>query len=129
MLLAIVMACNHFNRDAPGVVEEQLRVDPKLDVTPERYSTMTAMYFLPSSIVPLLLGLLSAVPKSQGGVPSVVVFVGVCIVSALGNFVSAHVDGKEKHIPNRDTRLTRLLQSSLGGNTKSLMIAAISPAD
>jgi hypothetical protein len=75
------MACNHFNRDAPGVVEEQLRVDPKLDVTPERYSTMTAMYFLPSSIVPLLLGLLSAVPKSQGGVPSVVVFVGVCIVS------------------------------------------------
>mmetsp|Transcript_3876 Transcript_3876/g.17858 ORF Transcript_3876/g.17858 Transcript_3876/m.17858 type:complete len:490 (+) Transcript_3876:186-1655(+) len=89
MLLAIVMACNHFNRDAPGVVEEQLRVDPKLDVTPERYSTMTAMYFLPSSIVPLLLGLLSAVPKSQGGVPSVVVFVGVCIVSALGNFVAA----------------------------------------
>ena len=45
ILLAFVMACNHFNRDAPGVIEEQLRLDPKLDVTPERYSTMTALYF------------------------------------------------------------------------------------
>ena len=89
ILLAFVMACNHFNRDAPGVIEEQLRLDPKLDVTPERYSTMTALYFLPSSVVPLLLGLLSAVPESQGGVPSVVVFVGVCVASALGNFVAA----------------------------------------
>ena len=89
ILLAFVMACNHFNRDAPGVIEEQLRLDPKLDVTPQRYSTMTALYFLPSSVVPLLLGLLSAVPESQGGVPSVVVFVGVCVASALGNFVAA----------------------------------------
>ena len=89
ILLAFVMACNHFNRDAPGVIEEQLRLDPKLDVTPERYSTMTALYFLPSSVVPLLLGLLSAVPESQGGVPSVVVFVGVCVTSGLGNFVAA----------------------------------------
>ena len=24
ILLAFVMACNHFNRDAPGVIEEQL---------------------------------------------------------------------------------------------------------
>ena len=39
------------------------------------------------------------------------------------------VDGKSKHIPYRDSKLTRLLQDSLGGNTKTVMIAACSPAD
>lgn len=50
-------------------------------------------------------------------------------LSALGNVISALVDGKAKHIPYRDSKLTRLLQDSLGGNTKTLMIACISPAD
>lgn len=50
-------------------------------------------------------------------------------LSALGNVISALVDGKAKHIPYRDSKLTRLLQDSLGGNTKTLMVAAISPAD
>ena len=50
-------------------------------------------------------------------------------LSALGNVISALVDGKAKHIPYRDSKLTRLLQSSLGGNTKTLMVACISPAD
>ncbi|XP_037049564.1 osmotic avoidance abnormal protein 3 isoform X2 [Bradysia coprophila] len=49
-------------------------------------------------------------------------------LSALGNVISALVDGKTKHVPYRDSKLTRLLQDSLGGNTKTLMIACISPA-
>ena len=32
-------------------------------------------------------------------------------------------------MPYRDSKLTRLLQDSLGGNTKTVMIAALSPAD
>lgn len=50
-------------------------------------------------------------------------------LSALGNVISALVDGKTKHIPYRDAKLTRLLQDSLGGNTRTLMIACISPSE
>ncbi|XP_074602042.1 osmotic avoidance abnormal protein 3-like isoform X2 [Brevipalpus obovatus] len=50
-------------------------------------------------------------------------------LSALGNVISALVDGKCTHIPYRDSKLTRLLQDSLGGNTKTLMIACLSPAN
>ena len=53
-------------------------------------------------------------------------------LSALGNVISSLVSnaqGKIVHVPYRDSKLTRLLQDSLGGNTKTVMIAAISPAD
>ena len=50
-------------------------------------------------------------------------------LSALGNVISALVDGKSAHIPYRDSKLTRLLQDSLGGNTKTVMIANLGPAD
>ena len=43
--------------------------------------------------------------------------------------INALTSEKKEHIPYRDSKLTRLLQDSLGGNTKTLMIAAISPAD
>jgi kinesin family protein 3/17 len=49
-------------------------------------------------------------------------------LSALGNVISALVDGKSTHIPYRDSKLTRLLQDSLGGNAKTVMIANIGPA-
>lgn len=49
-------------------------------------------------------------------------------LSALGNVIQALVEGKNNHIPYRDSKLTRMLQDSLGGNTKTLMIAAVSPA-
>ncbi|GAA0141445.1 microtubule binding motor protein [Lithospermum erythrorhizon] len=52
---------------------------------------------------------------------------------ALGNVISALGDDKKRkegnHIPYRDSKLTRLLQDSLGGNSKTVMIACISPAD
>lgn len=50
-------------------------------------------------------------------------------LTALGNVISALVDGKSTHVPYRDSKLTRLLQDSLGGNTKTVMIANCGPAD
>eukprot|EP00300_Choanocystis_sp_HF-7_P020747 c20667_g1_i4.p1 GENE.c20667_g1_i4~~c20667_g1_i4.p1 ORF type:complete len:1198 (-),score=245.03 c20667_g1_i4:1549-5142(-) len=50
---------------------------------------------------------------------------------ALGNVISALGDPTRKasHVPYRDSRLTRLLQDSLGGNSRTLMVACVSPAD
>eukprot|EP00798_Chlamydomonas_sp_ICE-L_P008275 gene8275-1544_t len=47
---------------------------------------------------------------------------------ALGNVINAIVDN-HKHVPYRDSKLTRLLQDSLGGNSRTVMIACVSPAD
>ncbi|CAG8522752.1 8877_t:CDS:10 [Gigaspora rosea] len=52
---------------------------------------------------------------------------------ALGNVISALGDPTKAksatHIPYRDSKLTRLLQDSLGGNAQTLMIACVSPAE
>jgi cell division protein FtsB len=50
---------------------------------------------------------------------------------ALGNVISALGDESRKvsHIPYRDSKLTRLLQDSLGGNSQTLMLACASPAE
>lgn len=47
---------------------------------------------------------------------------------ALSNVISALNENKG-HIPYRDSKLTQLLQDSLGGNSITLMIACVSPAD
>ncbi|XP_053701125.1 kinesin-like protein KIF3B isoform X1 [Synchiropus splendidus] len=49
-------------------------------------------------------------------------------LSALGNVISALVDGRSSHVPYRDSKLTRLLQDSLGGNAKTVMIATVGPS-
>uniref|UniRef100_A0A665SZD2 Kinesin motor domain-containing protein n=1 Tax=Echeneis naucrates TaxID=173247 RepID=A0A665SZD2_ECHNA len=49
---------------------------------------------------------------------------------ALGNVIGALGDPKRKgsHIPYRDSKITRILKDSLGGNSKTIMIACISPS-
>ena len=49
-------------------------------------------------------------------------------LSTLGNVISALIKGKQSHIPYRESKLTTLLADSLGGNTKTVMIANIGPA-
>lgn len=52
-------------------------------------------------------------------------------LSALGNVINSLVEvgqGKSRHVHYRDSKLTFLLRDSLGGNSKTLMIANISPA-
>ena len=50
-------------------------------------------------------------------------------LSALGNVISALTSSKNTHVPYRDSVLTRLLQDSLGGNTKTVLCANCGPAD
>nr|CEL64362.1 TPA: Kinesin-ii motor protein, related [Neospora caninum Liverpool] len=49
-------------------------------------------------------------------------------LSALGNVISALVESRTSFVPYRDSKLTRLLQDSLGGNTRTAMIANIGPS-
>ncbi|KOO52815.1 kinesin-like protein kif3a [Chrysochromulina tobinii] len=52
-------------------------------------------------------------------------------IAALGNCIAALSSGNGKgtsHVPFRDSKLTRLLTDSLGGNTKTALCAAIGPA-
>eukprot|EP00534_Pseudo-nitzschia_fraudulenta_P012700 CAMPEP_0201220858 /NCGR_PEP_ID=MMETSP0851-20130426/191812_1 /ASSEMBLY_ACC=CAM_ASM_000631 /TAXON_ID=183588 /ORGANISM="Pseudo-nitzschia fraudulenta, Strain WWA7" /LENGTH=1338 /DNA_ID=CAMNT_0047510597 /DNA_START=189 /DNA_END=4205 /DNA_ORIENTATION=- len=49
-------------------------------------------------------------------------------LSALGNVMEA-LDRKASHIPYRDSKLTYLLQDSLGGNSRTMMIVAVTPVD
>ncbi|TRY79499.1 hypothetical protein TCAL_17082 [Tigriopus californicus] len=49
-------------------------------------------------------------------------------LSALGNVIAALADGNKTHIPYRDSKLTRILQESLGGNAKTTVVICASPA-
>ena len=58
----------------------------------------------------------------------------ICIKPCEGNVISALADlstGAKKKVvvPYRDSVLTKLLMNALGGNSKTIMIAAVSPAD
>ena len=47
---------------------------------------------------------------------------------ALGNVINALCE-RHSHVPYRDSKLTRLLQDSLGGNSRTVMLACVSPGD
>eukprot|EP00892_Ulva_mutabilis_P011777 jgi/Ulvmu1/8972/UM005_0063.1 len=50
-------------------------------------------------------------------------------LSALGNVIAALTDKRPRaHIPYRDSKLTRILEDSLGGNCKTTMMCMVSPA-
>lgn len=49
-------------------------------------------------------------------------------LTMLGQVINALTDGKSKHIPYRDSKLTRVLQDSLGGNAKTALIVTCSPS-
>ena len=48
-------------------------------------------------------------------------------LTALGKVINALTDGKSTHVPYRDSKLTRVLQESLGGNSKTSLIVTCSP--
>ena len=53
-------------------------------------------------------------------------------LSALGQVINALVDrglGKMRHVPYRDSKLTFLLRDSLGGNSRTFLVATVSPCD
>ena len=49
-------------------------------------------------------------------------------LTMLGSVITALTDGKSMHIPYRDSKLTRVLQDSLGGNSKTSLIVTCSPS-
>ncbi len=49
-------------------------------------------------------------------------------LSALGMVINSLTDGRSTHIPYRDSKLTRILQESLGGNSRTTLIINCSPS-
>ncbi|NXI15773.1 KIF5C protein, partial [Irena cyanogastra] len=49
-------------------------------------------------------------------------------LSALGNVISALAEGTKSHVPYRDSKMTRILQDSLGGNCRTTIVICCSPS-
>ncbi|XP_050840757.1 kinesin heavy chain [Serinus canaria] len=49
-------------------------------------------------------------------------------LSALGNVISALAEGTKAYVPYRDSKMTRILQDSLGGNCRTTMFICCSPS-
>ncbi|CAB1120143.1 unnamed protein product [Ectocarpus sp. CCAP 1310/34] len=116
-----------FANDLQGIQDRELH---PLSGPPNFATPVLLLYLLPNQLN--LVDLAGSERASKTGASGNRLKEGCKInlsLSALGNVISALVDGNGKHIPYRDSKLTRLLQDSLGGNTKTLMVAAISPAD
>ncbi|VVC92622.1 unnamed protein product [Leptidea sinapis] len=88
--------------------------------TPEQYETLTAKFHFVD-----LAGSERLKRTAREGISI------NCGLLALGNVISALGDKSKRvlHVPYRDSKLTRLLQDSLGGNSNTVMIACVSPSD
>ncbi|CAH0727583.1 unnamed protein product, partial [Brenthis ino] len=106
---------------------DQDSVDREADgETPEQYETLTAKFHF--------VDLAGSERLKRTGATGERAREGIsinCGLLALGNVISALGDKSRKvlHVPYRDSKLTRLLQDSLGGNSNTVMIACVSPSD
>ncbi|CAH2102149.1 unnamed protein product [Euphydryas editha] len=106
---------------------DQDGVDKETDgETPEQYETLTAKFHF--------VDLAGSERLKRTGATGERAREGIsinCGLLALGNVISALGDKSRRvsHVPYRDSKLTRLLQDSLGGNSNTVMIACVSPSD
>ncbi|XP_047531443.1 kinesin-like protein KIF21A [Vanessa atalanta] len=106
---------------------DQEGVDRETDgETPEQYETLTAKFHF--------VDLAGSERLKRTGATGERAREGIsinCGLLALGNVISALGDKSRRvlHVPYRDSKLTRLLQDSLGGNSNTVMIACVSPSD
>lgn len=66
---------------------------------------------------------------SKTGATGVTLEEGILInksLSALANVIGSLTDNKSRHVPYRDSKLTRVLQESIGGNSQTAMIICCS---
>ncbi|CAG2102543.1 unnamed protein product [Medioppia subpectinata] len=105
---------------------EELNEQMNTDLGPQEFETLTAKFHF--------VDLAGSERLKRTGATGERAREGISINSgllALGNVISALGDKAKRatHVPYRDSKLTRLLQDSLGGNSMTLMIACISPSD
>lgn len=118
-----------------SMVEEEKKSKSKMSIRakPKKVvRTRDGMHMIQSSKLHLVDLAGSEAPK-KSGVQGVQFQEAVQInksLLALGNVISVLGKGqKGEHVPYRSSKLTRLLKNSLGGNSRTLMIACVSPAD
>ncbi|XP_030556916.1 kinesin-like protein KIF21A isoform X1 [Drosophila novamexicana] len=107
-------------------VRRQHVVEPKVNFVDSDFETLTSKFhFVDLAGSERLKRTLATGERAREGISI------NCGLLALGNCISALGDKSKKasHVPYRDSKLTRLLQDSLGGNSQTLMIACISPSD
>ncbi|XP_032595563.1 kinesin-like protein KIF21A isoform X2 [Drosophila grimshawi] len=107
-------------------VRRQHLIEPQNDFTDNDFETLTSKFhFVDLAGSERLKRTLATGERAREGISI------NCGLLALGNCISALGDKSKRvsHVPYRDSKLTRLLQDSLGGNSQTLMIACISPSD
>ncbi|KFO24423.1 Kinesin-like protein KIF21B [Fukomys damarensis] len=110
----------------PNLVNEAVTGLPEGAAPPSEYETLTAKFHF--------VDLAGSERLKRTGATGERAKEGIsinCGLLALGNVISALGDQSKKvvHVPYRDSKLTRLLQDSLGGNSQTIMIACVSPSD